>query len=263
VTFQTIRFEKRERVAIVTLHRPERYNAIDAVMARELPEAWQDIKSDPNISVVIVTGSGDRAFCTGFDVADVAGGRAEVAAGESGSPLGFTALHNRCYKPVITAVNGMVCGGGLHFIADSDLVVSADNATFFDTHVNVGMVAGLEPIGLARRMPLDAVLRLSLIGRAERMSARRAYELGLVGDVVPLPSLLSHALELAQQIRQASPSAVAMTKRAIWESLDGGLCDAEELGWRIIREYWGHPDIAEGARAFRERRAPAWAPLSL
>jgi enoyl-CoA hydratase/carnithine racemase len=261
--FETIRYEKSDGVAVITLARPDRHNAIDPVMARELPEAWRDVKDDPSVVVAVVTGAGERAFCTGFDVGVIAGDET-VDVGEGGAkgaPLGFTAIHNRCYKPVITAVNGMVCGGGLHFVADSDLVICSDRATFFDTHVNVGLVAGLEPIGLARRgIPLDAVLRLSLVGRAERMSAARALEVGLTGEVVPLPSLLPRAFELAKEIAKSSPAALAATKRAIWESLDGGLRDAEALGWRIIREYWGHPDIAEGARAFSERRVPIWAP---
>ena len=266
VPFETLRYEKRDGVAVITLSRPDRHNAIDPVMARELPEAWRDVKDDPEVVVVIVTGAGERAFCTGFDVGVVASEDkpVDIDGGVKGAPLGFTALHNRCWKPVITAVNGMVCGGGLHFVANSDLVLCSANATFFDTHVNVGLVAGLEPIGLARRgIPLDAVLRLSLVGRAERLSATRALELGLTGDVVPQAALLPRAFELAAEIAKSSPAALAVTKRAIWESLDGGLGDAAALGWRIIREYWGHPDIAEGARAFREQRAPAWAPASM
>jgi enoyl-CoA hydratase/carnithine racemase len=256
--FQTLRYEKTDGVALLTLHRPERHNAIDAVMARELPEAWNDIKGDPTVAVVIVTGAGEKAFCTGFDVGAVAAGSADVSEGSGGAPLGFTALHNKCWKPVITAVNGLVCGGGLHFVADSDLVIGSTNASFFDTHVNVGMVAGMEPIGLARRMPLDAVLRMALVGRAERIGAKRACELGLMGEIAPEGGLLMRALELAAHIKQASPAAIASTKRAIWESLDGGLGEAGELGWRVIHEYWGHPDITEGAAAFRERRAPQW-----
>jgi enoyl-CoA hydratase/carnithine racemase len=259
VPYETIRCEKDDGVAVLTLHRPARHNAIDATMARELPDAWRALKADDDVLVVIVTGAGERAFCTGFDVGAIASGNAAVADGDgTRAPLGFTAIHNGCFKPVITAVNGIVCGGGLHFVADSDLVVAAEHATFFDSHVDVGMVAGLEPIGLARRMPLGAVLRMACVGRAERMTATRAFELGLVGDVVPGASLLAHARQLADRIKQCSPAAVQATKRAIWESLDLGLADALELGWRAVEGHRGHPDVAEGARAFRERRAPRW-----
>lgn len=228
--FETLGYGKRAGAAVITLSRPDRLNAIDPVMARELPKAWQDAKSDPEVAVVIVTGAGEKAFCTGFDVGVVAKSEQVDVGGGEGGPLGFTAIHNRCWKPVITAVNGMVCGGGLHFIADSDLVLCSDNATFFDTHVNVGLVAGLEPIGLARRgIPLDAVLRLSLVGRAERLSAARALELGLTGEVVPRAELLPRAFELAREIQKSSAAALAQTKRAIWESLNGGLGAAEPL----------------------------------
>jgi enoyl-CoA hydratase/carnithine racemase len=122
-------------------------------------------------------------------------------------------------------------------------------------------------------MPLGAVLRMACVGRAERMTAARAFELGLVGGVVRSPSearertpggvvpgasLLAHARQLADRIKQCSPAAVQRTKRAIWESLDLGLADALELGWRAVEGHRGHPDVAEGARAFRERRAPRW-----
>lgn len=105
----------------------------------------------------------------------------------------LTAIQNRCWKPVITAVNGMVVGGGLHFIADSDLIVASETATFFDTHVKVELIAGLEPVGIARRIPLEAVLRMALLGGSERMSAQQALSIGLVGEVVPQAQLLPRA----------------------------------------------------------------------
>jgi enoyl-CoA hydratase/carnithine racemase len=161
---------------------------------------------------------------------------------------------------VITAVNGYCCGGGLHFVADSDLVICSDNATFFDTHVKVGLIAGMEPVGLARRLPLEAVLRLALLGGAERMDAATALRLGLVGEVVPRAELMPRALTLAGHIAQHSPTALARTKRAIWESLDVGLTRALENVWRMIEAHERHPDMREGALAFAEKRAPRWAP---
>jgi enoyl-CoA hydratase/carnithine racemase len=156
----------------------------------------------------------------------------------------------------------MVCGGGLHFIADSDLIVCAEHATFFDTHVKVGLVAGLEPVGLARRLPLEAVLRMALLGGSERLDARRACELGLVGEVVPPGRLLPRARELAGMIREHSPTALALSKRAIWQSLDVGLSEALARTWEVIRSHVGHPDMQEGAAAFVAKRKPRWAPYS-
>jgi len=177
--------------------------------------------------------------------------------------LKFTAIQNQCWKPVITAVNGMVTGGGLHFIADSDLIVASEHATFFDNHVKVGLVSGEEPVGLIRRIGMEAVLRMSFLGGAERMDARRAYELGLVGDVVPKEQLLPRALELAQKIMENSPAALIASKRVIWGSLNHGLDQGREFAWSVIGEHGEHPDAREGPRAYAEKRKPKWRPVSL
>ena len=261
--FETLLYEKRERVVIITLNRPDRLNAINGVMSRELPQAWRAVMEDPEISVAIVTAAGERSFCTGFDMMSAAEGDADVGASESRGSLDsikFTAIQNGCWKPVITAVNGMVTGGGLHFIADSDLIVAADHATFFDNHVRVGLVSGMEPVGLIRRVPMEAVLRMSFLGGAERMTAERAYQIGMVGDVVPQAQLMPRSLELAEKIARHSPAALIASKRAIWGSLNLGLEEAMENAWSIISEHGDHPDSQEGPRAFAERRDPKWQP---
>jgi E-phenylitaconyl-CoA hydratase len=212
-----------------------------------------------------VTGAGEKSFCTGMDVADVADGSAREEAERmeraEGKPFYafLTAIQNRCWKPVITAVNGMVVGGGLHFIADSDLILAAEHATFFDTHVKVGLVAGLEPVGLARRIPLEATLRMALLGGSERMTAQQALAVGLVGEIVPKEQLMPRARELAMKIAEHSPAALMRSKRAIWESLDVGLHDGLARAWEIIHSHDAHPDLAEGTRAFVEKRKPRWA----
>ena len=266
--FETILYETQDGVATITLNRPERHNAFNVAMARELGQAWAEVKRDPTVVCAIVTGAGQRAFCTGMDVAEVASGSAPEEARrmerEEGKPFYrlLTAIQNRCWKPVITAVNGMVVGGGLHFIADSDLIVCSETATFFDTHVKVGLVAGFEPVGLARRIPLEAVLRLALLGGSERMDARAALAAGLVGEVLAPDRVLPRARELAAMISQHSPTALALTKRAIWESLDVGLEEALERTWKLIQGHTGHPDLAEGTRAFVEKRKPRWVPYT-
>ena len=268
MAFETILYEKQDGVATITLNRPERHNAFNVAMARELKQAWADVKASPEVVCAIVTAAGTRAFCTGMDVAEVASGSAPEEARrterEQGKPFYrfLTAIQNRCWKPVVTAVNGMVVGGGLHFVADSDLVVCSEEATFFDTHVKVGLVAGLEPVGLARRIPLEAVLRLALLGGSERMDARTALAVGLVGEVLPPDRVLPRARELAAMISQHSPTALALSKRAIWESLDVGLEAALERTWKLIQGHGEHPDLAEGTRAFVEKRKPRWAPYS-
>ncbi|RIL00904.1 MAG: enoyl-CoA hydratase/isomerase family protein [Proteobacteria bacterium] len=268
MAYESIRYEIADKIATITLNRPERHNAFTVAMAGELRRAWADVTRNPDVVVAIVTGAGEKAFCTGMDVADVADGSASEAAArmerEEGKPFYafLTAIQNRCWKPVVTAVNGMVVGGGLHFVADSDLVVAAEHASFFDTHVKVGLVAGLEPVGLVRRIPLEQVLRMALLGGSERMTAQQALACGLVGEVVPREELLSRARELAAKIAEHSPTALARSKQAIWESLDVGLHEALGRTWRLIQAHTAHPDAAEGAKAFVEKRKPRWAPFT-
>jgi enoyl-CoA hydratase/carnithine racemase len=263
--FETLLYEKGDGVATLTLNRPERHNAFSTAMALELHRAWTGIKADPEVVCVLVTGAGDEALCTGMDVTEIASGdtAGRADAGLDASPfMKLTAIQNRCWKPVVTAVNGMVAGGGLHFVSDSDLVLAAEHATFFDTHVKVGLVAGLEPVGLARRIPLEAVLRMALLGGSERLSAERAREIGLVGEVLPADRLLPRARELAARIARHSPTALARSKQAVWESLDRGLHEGLARAWEIIAEHADHPDMKEGATAFVEKRRPRWAGYS-
>lgn len=257
MAFETLIYQVADGVATITLNRPAHGNAVNSVMSRELPEVWQRFSEDAAAVVAIVTGAGERSFCTGADLADLPETDGEGASATLRS-IRWTSLQNSVAKPVICAVNGMAVGGGLHFVAESDLVIAAEHATFFDTHVRVGRAAGLEPVVLARRMPLDAVMRLMLTGGRERLSAARAFELGLVGEVTPQGELLARAHHLADMIKQNSPSALAQTKRATWAAKQMGLDDALEYGWQIILEQDVHPDMAEGVAAFVEKRAPRW-----
>ncbi len=263
--FETLLYKVQDRVATLTLNRPERHNAFNVTMAGELEQAWERIKKDPEVVCVVLTAVGEKSFCTGMDVADIADGSARGTASldRADSPwFQLTAIQNRCWKPVITAVNGMCCGGGLHFVADSDLILCSETATFFDTHVKVGLIAGLEPVGLTRRMPLEAVLRMALLGGSERMTAAEARACGLVGEVLPQAELLPRARELAAKISQHSPTALARTKQAIWEGLDVGLDAALERTWQMIQEHTRHPDLNEGTVAFVEKRKPRWEPFT-
>jgi len=168
---------------------------------------------------------------------------------------------NQVWKPVICAVNGLCVGGGLHFVVDSDIVLASENAAFLDAHVNVGMVGAVENIGLARRLPLGSALRMTLMGRRYRMPARRAYELGLVEELVETPAdLLPAARAMAEVLKQNSPQAMARSKQAVWGALEHGYTAALEAGWDLLRGHWTHPDFVEGPRAFAEKRAPRWDP---
>lgn len=263
--YETIIYEKNEGIATITLNRPEKLNSLNWVMNKELQQAWQDVNQDTDVVVAILTGMGDRALCTGIDVSVPAGGQRGATQEQTSSghiALYFTAMQNHVWKPVITACNGMVVGGGLHFLADSDIIITADHATFFDTHVKVGMVSANEPVGLIRRMPFEAVMRMSLMGGQERISAQRAYELGLVSDVVPKERLMERAREIAKALMQNSPTAMMRSKQAIWGSLNFGLDEGVEYSWRVLGAYGGHADQHEGPKAFMEKRAPTWGPAT-
>jgi enoyl-CoA hydratase/carnithine racemase len=263
--FETILFEKQDGVATITLNRPKAYNAFNLKMADELSAAWEVVKTAPDITCAILTGAGEKAFCTGMDVTAASDDESRETGnmGREDAPwFRLTPLQNRCWKPVILAINGMVNGGGFHFVADCDITLCADHATFFDTHVKIGLVAGLEPVGLSRRLPLESVLRLALLGGAERMDAQEALRIGLVGEVVPSDDLMARAREIASKIAGHSPTALARTKKAIWQGLETGLDAAIDNAWNIIGEHNDCPDIAEGGRAFMEKRAPEWVPFT-
>ena len=260
-----VHFEKADGVATLTLDNPKARNAFDFEMTQQLRRYWGEIARDPAVVCAIVTGAGEKAFCTGWDISSTASGDSQAYAKRSRLEAPYsqiTALQNRCWKPVITAVNGLCVGGGLHFVADGDLVIAAESATFFDTHCEVGLVSALEPASLARKIPLDAVMRLALLGSAERLSAARAREIGLVGEVVPAAQLLPRARELAAILARYSPTALARTKRAIWTSLEHGLEKGLDAAHDVLDEHSAHPDMLEGTRAFLEKRKPRWAPYT-
>lgn len=257
-----VHYETAERIATITLDNPTALNAFDHGMCLELRRIWADVETNPGVACVIVTGAGEKAFCTGWDVTSLAtGGSYDARVDRRSAPYGhITALQNRCWKPVLTAVNGVCNGGGLHFIADTELVIASESAAFLDTHVAMGLPSALEPAGLARRIPLERVFRLALLGKQGRMTAQEAYEVGLVGEVVPAGELMPRARETAAVLAQYSPTALARSKRAIWESLDHGLNDGLDAAHVQVERHTGHPDPIEGSKAFLEKRAPKWAP---
>jgi enoyl-CoA hydratase/carnithine racemase len=176
--------------------------------------------------------------------------------------LHFTSWHNQVWKPVITAVNGICAGGAFHWVADADIVIAASDAQFFDPHVSVGQVVAIEAIGLMKKVPVEAVMRMAFVGRYERISAERAYELGMISQIVDPPERLrDEAQALAEKIAQNSPAAMAATKRALWGALELGLTDACRAGAGELTSMWGHPDQEEGPRAWAEKREADWSPL--
>lgn len=228
--YQTITYALADHVATVTLNRPDRLNAFNQLMVDEFRSLWARVRLDDDVHVIVLRAAGDRAFCTGVDVSDGID-KAENLWSQEDPGTGLAPKHNRVWKPVVAAVHGMVAGGAFYWLNECDIIISADDATFFDPHVSYGMVSALEPIGLARRIPLGEALRWALIGLDERMSAARAREIGLVSELVPYADLWSRADELARIIAAKPPIAVQGTVKAVWETLDMSREDAQQSGW--------------------------------
>ena len=167
-------YDKRDHIATITIDRPEKGNSLTKRMERIVRAIWKDVRDDPGVRVAIVTGAGDRHFSTGFDVSSIDDGPVAPDLPFAQSVF-WSPRQNQVWKPTICAVNGLVVGGGLHFVVDADIVIASRTAAFMDTHVNVGMVGALENIGLAKRLPLGTALRMTLLGKHYRLTAERAY----------------------------------------------------------------------------------------
>jgi enoyl-CoA hydratase len=259
--YECLKLERHGPVGWLINNRPDQLNAMNAKMRDEFATAWIELDRDPDVRVIVHTGEG-RAFQTGVDVTEIADeeGMTRYRDGLEDMDIHFTAWHQKVWKPVITAVNGICAGGGFHWVSDADVVIASSDATFFDPHVSIGQVVAIEAIGLIRKIPAEAVMRMALVGRYERLDARRAYQLGMISEIVDPPEQLrSAAQELAEKIAKNSPAAMAATKRALWGALELGLTDACKAGAKEIVSLWGHPDQTEGPRSFAEKRDPIWA----
>jgi enoyl-CoA hydratase len=261
MTYESLRVERVGHVGWLIFNRPDAGNAMDVAMLSELERAWRELDDDSAVRVIVNTGEGP-AFQTGLDVRQLASDREalrEQSRRTRDAALKLTAWHNGVRKPVIAAVNGVCAGGGLHFVADADIVIASSDATFLDPHVSIGQVSAYEVITLARTSPMEPIARMALVGRHERVTAHRAYELGIVSDVIDPPHRLrAAAAELAAQIARNSPAAMAATKAALWRALELGLTDACRAGVGGLVGLWGHPDQEEGPRAFADKREPVW-----
>ncbi|WP_326643629.1 enoyl-CoA hydratase-related protein [Streptosporangium sp. NBC_01755] len=247
-----------DRVLVVRLDRPEVGNALSRRMREPMARIWARVNEDDELRAVVVTGAGDRHFCTGADVKEIAETGEVPSAAAAQEPIVWSPLASGVRKPVICAVNGIAAGGGLHFVVDADVVIAAEHAAFLDTHVSVGQVGAVENIGLTHRLPFGTAMRMTLQGSSFRLDAARAHALGLVEEVVPAADLESTALHVASCIAANSPRAVELSRALLWDSLGRRPHDAAEDAWRLAQRHWSHPDFLEGARAFAEKRPARW-----
>ncbi|WP_109000259.1 enoyl-CoA hydratase/isomerase family protein [Streptomyces rishiriensis] len=206
-------------VAVVALDRPERLNAIDLATAGELRDVWRELRCDDRVRAVVLTGAGGRAFSTGID--------RDAVVPQPGSPymqddplLTVGPKANDLWKPVVAAVEGMACGGAFYLLGECEFVVAGADAVFFDPHTTYGMVSAYESVLLAQRMPYGEVARMMLMGTAERVSARRAHEVGLVSEVTEPGGALRAAVACAAVVAGYPPTGVQGTVRALWAAKD-------------------------------------------
>jgi enoyl-CoA hydratase/carnithine racemase len=265
--FETIIYEERDRVAWVTLNRPDVLNAFNVKMQEELSSVWQSIMRNGDLSCAVLTAAGEKAFCVGLDRDETLGGD-ELAAGDKpgyvtpwwyddpGRRLGPKANH--LWKPVIAAVNGMACGGAFYLLGEVDFIIAADHATFFDPHVTYGMTAAYEPIQLLQKMPLQEVLRMALLGAHERMSAERAREVGLVSQVVPMTELTETATWAADAIASAPPLVIQGTQRAIWMAQEVARSQALDVAYLYTNVGTNTDVLVEQQREFAAGRRVEW-----
>ena len=219
--FTTIRLDVDpvDRVAAITLNRPDRLNAFDRTMCEEMARAWRTVKFDDSVNAVVLRAAGERAFSAGLDIKSSFGQPDNVWNHEDPGEY-LSPKWQKMWKPVVCAVQGMCTAGAFYFVNESDVVICSQDATFFDSHVSAGLVSALEPVGLMRRVGLGETLRIALMGNDERVGAQTALRIGLVSEVVPAERLWLRAHQIATAIAAKPPSATQGTVKAIWESLD-------------------------------------------
>ncbi len=247
--------ERRGNVEILTINRPEARNAINGAVSRAMAAAMDELAEDAGCFVVVITGTGDKAFSAGMDLKAFSSGEGGDIMSGSG---GFGGLTHRDFpKPIIAAVNGHALAGGFEIMLSCDLVVAVDHATFGIPEAKRGLIAGAGGlIRMPKRLPIAIALELAMTG--DPITAERAYALGLVNKVVPAASLMDEAVALAERIAANAPLAVRYSKSVMKRAAEV----PETEGWAINGEaagvVFGSADAMEGAVAFAEKRPPNW-----
>ena len=253
MTLEFVRYEKRDRIAWVTINRPEVMNALHPPANEELSRVWEDLAGDPDVWVAILTGAGERAFSAGNDLKYTA---------QHGVPRmppgGFGGLVAReLWKPLIAAVNGVALGGGLEIALACDVIIAAEHARLGLPEPRVGLTAAAGGVHrLPRHIPLKIAMGLMLTGR--HMTAVEALRVGLVNEVVPAGDLLAAAERWAREILECSPLSVQATKQAALLGLGKPVLEAMTTPYPAVQKLFASEDAMEGPRAFAEKRKPAW-----
>ena len=266
---ETVKVTHDDGVAWVTLSRPEVRNAINQKMQDELRELWRSFRYDDDVRCIVLAAEGE-SFCTGIDRGEAISEENNEAMAKGKYPgyptpwmyddPGRDVGPKACdlWKPVIAAVQGIACGGAFYMLGETEFIIASDDATFFDPHVTYGMTASFEPMQMLSKMPFGEVMRMSLMGVHERLSAERAREIGLVSEVVPRDELLERAGWAARVIADSPALAIQGTMRAIWTARELSRAQAIDMANLFTRIGNDADAFREGQERFSSGKRPEW-----
>lgn len=253
-----ILYEKRGRVAYITINRPEARNAIDLETSRELAQAWQDFRDDENVWIGVLTGAGEKAFSAGADLKSLIPMMTGAARNnETSDDGGFGGITRgfECWKPIIAAVNGFCLAGGTEMMLACDLRIASENATIGLTEVRWGIIPGAGGTQrLPRMVPLAKAMEIILLG--EPITAEEAYRIGLVNKVVPQAELMNEVERWVNILLERGPLALRAAKQAMLQGLAMTLDEGLQLEQRLFRQMLATEDAKEGPLAFAQKRKP-------
>lgn len=256
MSYEFIKTETKGNILLVTMNRPEVYNAVHVEMHNEMADCWDKFAADQDLWVAVLTGAGDKAFTAGNDLKATAAG----GSGAKMTPTGFAGLSARfdLEKPIIAAVNGFAMGGGFETALSCDIILASENAKFALPEVKVGFFAAASGVPrLSRYIGRLAAQELMYTGRT--IGAAEALEMGCVNAVYPHDELMDKAMEKAAEICAVSPSSVKATKRVLNDfAKRDGMVESIAYSREVLADLSQTEDFKEGVNAFVEKRAPKW-----
>lgn len=259
----TIKFEKKDRIAVITINRPEVRNAIDLDTSEMLAEAWTELRDDSELWAAVVTGAGDVAFSSGADLKKIGQFYRNMTPferrqfSETMPGIGGITRNLEVYKPIIAAINGHCLAGGLEIALTCDIRIASENATFGLMETKWGIIPGA---GGTQRLPriVGMAKALEMILMAKRIDAAEALKIGLVSEVVSQEELMPRAMETAERICENGPLAVRAAKEAVIRGMDMGLNEGLRLEQFLAEPLRGTEDAMEGPTAFVQKRKPVF-----
>ena len=247
--------EKHGAVLVLRLNRPEARNALNSELINALGLALEEAEQSPEVNCVVLTGTGDRAFCSGMDLRSFSEGGTPSAEGRRGAEVFGRFSRGEIEVPIVGAANATAVAGGFELLLNCDVVVASEQAKFGLPEVKRGLFAAGGGVFLSTRIPLALALELTLTG--DPIDASRAYQLGLVNQVVPADKVLESAIAFAERIAANGPLALKATKKLVRTAITD-YAKASSLLTELVPQVFNSNDAKEGAKAFVERRAPVW-----